>query len=73
MSSQRVKSQLSRSLLNSTEQLLHSDSCQVGVEVALVVSTSEHQQISADGPSVGIHIFALVCETVATCCRHGDD
>ena len=58
---------------NGSQQFLHSHSRQVGVEVALVVSASEHQQGSVDGARVHIRIFGLLCEVMEAGCLHGDD
>ncbi|TNN85247.1 hypothetical protein EYF80_004597 [Liparis tanakae] len=53
---------------DSAEQILHGDGRQVGVEVALVVSASEHQQGASDGRG-----RALPREAPGAGCVHGDD
>lgn len=57
--------------LRGPQQVVHGDSRQVGVEVALVVSASKHQQTPAD--RVHIHRIFPLREMVAADCCHGDD
>lgn len=59
--------------LKSSQQVLHGHGRQVRVELALIVSASEHEQSPADGSLVCIHVFILLGKMEVTSCLHGND